>query len=186
MAKKSKDYQQMWIESGIDLPGRHIFINDDIGEEMADRLISGLHLMDGDKPVTITLQTYGGDVDSMFAMYDAIKGFHAEIVMKVSGYACSAGMIILQAADSRLIAPHAYAMHHVGEGSLGHQHPRNLEHAHNLYKRQMKMMETILLTKIKEKHPDMTEAKFRNRHDWDIFLSAQETVDMGLADAISY
>ena len=186
MAKKSKDYQEMWIDSGIDVPGRHIFINADIDDTMADRLISGLHLMDGDKPVTITLQTYGGCVDSMFSMYDAIKGFHAEVTIKVSGYACSAGMVILQAADHRLVAPHAYTMHHVGNGGFGQQHPRNLEHAHNLYKRQIKQMEDILLTRIREKHPDMTETKFRNRHDWDIFLSAQETVDMGLADAVSY
>ena len=46
------------------------------------------------------------------------------------------------------------------------------------------MIEDIYLKKIREKHPKYTRAKIRNLLNFDTILTAQETVDLGLADRI--
>lgn len=184
MPRRSHDARSLWIEHGIDVEGRTINLLGDVDEALTDRLLSGLHLMDGDRPINILLQTYGGSIDEMFAIYDAIRQEQREITITVSGYACSAGCVILQAADRRLVRPNAFIMHHVGQGAMGYQHPKNLFNAVDLYKKQLKAMEIILLGRVREKKPDISEAVFRNRHDWDIFLSASEAVAWGLADEV--
>jgi ATP-dependent Clp protease protease subunit len=183
--KKSLDAQELWLDYGVDVAARKLFWSGDVDSDFAYRCIAGLHLLPGTAPISVSIQSYGGSVDEMFAIYDAVKAFPGEVTMTVSGYACSAGCIILQAADRRLVRPNAFIMHHVGEGGYGSQHPRNLKLAQKWYDVQLRRMEEILYAKIKEKNPKFSLESFRNRHDWDHYLSATEAVEWGLADEVT-
>lgn len=59
------------------------------------------------KPVTIYINSEGGDIYAMFKIYDHIRNSPIPVVTIVAGYAMSAGFIIFLAGDLRKAFPNA-------------------------------------------------------------------------------
>jgi ATP-dependent Clp protease protease subunit len=103
----------MTFDRGLDLDNRIIYIFDDIDETMAENVIVSLsHLSKEEGKITIMINSQGGSVSDMFAIYDAMRACDNEIVTVGIGEICSAAGLLLVAGDRRLVAKHAMFMAH--------------------------------------------------------------------------
>ncbi len=194
----NKDDIDKFFDYELHLPSRTIWCGsvsyDTEGSEtgtdfqMAERLAKGLWILDhaapsGDQPITILMNNLGGDEYHCFAMYDAIKACKNHITIIGMGHVMSAGSIMFQAADERIMTPNARMMIHYGTWGT-HDHPKIAYKWAEEGKKIDALMRGIYLEKIKEKHPTYTEAELDKLLDFDTILSASEAVALGLADKI--
>jgi ATP-dependent Clp protease protease subunit len=189
---------EIFHDNGIYLPSRTIYMGSDpnfdggdvgVDCKMAERFVKNLHMLEAMAPdrVTVLMNNPGGDVYNGLAIFDAIQLSRCPITIKARGYAMSMGSIILQAAtrpgDKRLIGPSAVQMIHYGTDSITH-------HAKTVYVRALEgerindWMEKMYLERIHKKLPNFTLEELQKMLNFDKFLTAQESIDLGLADEI--
>lgn len=152
---------------------------------MAERMIKNLNILEGmnQEPITIIMNNVGGDEYHGFAIYDAIKNCKSHVTIKVFGHAMSMGSIILQAADDRIMAPTSRQMLHYGTWTFD-GHAKTAQQWAKEGNKIDEWMENMYLKRINEKHPDFSLSKLKKMLHHDTFLTAQESVNMGLADHI--
>lgn len=205
MAKKSHDEIDNFFEHGLDLGNRTIYLGSasygDDGTEtgvdflMTEKLIKGLHVLEttapnGDKPITIIMNNIGGDVIHGMAIYDAIKACKNHVTIKVFGNVMSMGGYILQAADTRLLAPNSVFMFHAGYDGYTTNHPDIIKRWVEFHKDKFSpILNNILLTAINNKRilneeKMMTMKEFEKHNLLDTILLASEAVEWGFADAL--
>ena len=176
------------------IPQRTIYIgseySDSEGESgvdaiMASRVIKSFTILDtlSADPITILLNNPGGEVNHGLAIYDVIKASKAHVTIKVIGQAMSMGSIILQAADDRIMSENASQMIHYGSLSVDSEARTAYKIAEEC-KRIDKWMEKLYLDKIREKQPGFSLGKLKNLLTNDTFLTARESIELGLADKI--
>ena len=198
MARIARDDVDKFFDYGINIPTRTLYMGSvasDWGDTeqgvdfaMSERMVKGLHLLDaaalaGDKPITILMNNPGGDEYHGLAIYDAIKTCHNEVNIIVYGHAMSMGSVILQAADERIMAPTSRMMIHYGTWGLN-DHPKVVYNWAEEGKKWDRWMVEMYLEKIREKHPNYTKKKVDEMCNFDTFFTAQEAVDIGLADRV--
>lgn len=194
MARINKEDIDRMYDYGLYVPTRTVYIGSeqddyDNGESgtdaiMAQKAIKALHILDTtEAPITIIMNNPGGSYYHGMAVYDAIKACKSHVAIKVFGEAMSAGAIILQAADERIISPHARVMIHIG--TMGwDDHSINFARWAKEDKRCKEEMEQIFLKRIQEKNPKIKLKQVRDMLKFDTILDSAETVDLGLADKI--
>lgn len=139
MPKLIKEDIDRWMEKGIYPQTRTIYLggieNDDsnsdawvdgemgqpgINFNTARRVIMGIHLLDscaqdGRKPITIIMNSCGGDWSHGMAIHNAIKYSKNWVNIINMSHARSMTSLIFQAGDHRITAPDGYYMIHDGE-----------------------------------------------------------------------
>lgn len=152
---------------------------------LAERVVKNLHILDtlNADPITIIINNVGGDEYHMLAIYDAIKACRSHVKIVVMGHAMSAGSIILQAADERVMAPASRQMIHYGTWGI-HAHAKTAQKWAKEGEKIDKWMESVYLERIHEKNPTFSLKKLQTMLDHDTFLTAEESVRLGLADKI--
>jgi ATP-dependent protease ClpP protease subunit len=93
------------------------------------------------------------------------------------------GSIILQAADERVMAPQASQMIHYGAMGIYKEQKTVYKHVEEA-KRIDRWMEDMYLDKINEKHPEFSRQRLQKLLTNDTFLTAEESVALGLADKV--
>jgi ATP-dependent Clp endopeptidase proteolytic subunit ClpP len=194
MARINRDDVDKLYDYDLYIPSRTIYMgsvsSDESGESgveaiMAERVIKALHLLDQkDEPITIIMNNPGGDWYHGMAIYDAIKACKSHITIKVMGMAMSMGGIILQAADERIMAPNSRFMMHYGYMGMDSTHSKTFDKWADENKRINSEMELLLLEKIQEVKPSFTLKGLQDLLNYDTIYTAQEAVDMGLADKV--
>jgi len=191
----NRDDVDKFHDYSLYIPKRTIFIgseDNDIehGESgtdgaMAERAIKNIAILEGisSEPIKIIMNNIGGDEYHGFAIYDAIKACESFVTIQIFGHAMSMGSIILQAADERIMAPTSRQMIHYGTWGI-HDHAKTTQQWAKEGERIDKWMEEMYLEKIREKHPKYALSKLKSLLDHDTFLTAQESVDLGLADKV--
>lgn len=182
-------------EFGLYIPTRTIYMgsvqfDEDSNEcgvdaALSERIIDNLLILDNinHDPITILINNVGGDPWHACAIYDAIQTSESKIIGKVYGQAMSAGSIILQAADVRIMAPNSVQMIHYGDwGAEGHAKTSQKQAKES--ERIDKWMENIYLSRINEKDSLFKKARLQRMLDHDTFLTAQQSLDLGLCDKI--
>lgn len=195
--KFNRDDIDKFFDYGIDLSTNTLYIGSGHGDSeteggvdhlLAERVVKGLHLLDAraSNGITIKMNNIGGEVYHGLAIYDAIKACKNHITIIVYGNAMSMGSIILQAADRRIMMPHATVMiHHGHTGYSGH--PKSFINAAKEEKRLIDVTMDIYMKRIQEKHP---KSRVYNRAfldkllNFDTFIPACEAVTIGLADEV--
>lgn len=190
-----------FFDYDLSIPTRTIFMGsvftDSEGGEsgtdafMAERMIKALHIMendgaaasDGDKPITIIMNNIGGDEYHGQAIFDAIRHCKNHVDIKVFGHAMSMGSIILQAADRRIMSANSKQMIHYGTWGWDGHAPTGHKWAEEFAKLD-RWMEDLYLAKIREKHSKFTRTKLKSMLMTDTFLTAKESVEIGLADEV--
>jgi ATP-dependent Clp protease protease subunit len=186
MATRKLDTENtmLFFEKGLYLPTRTVAITGEISRESVDQAIKGLLLLDNlssDSPIRILLNSDGGDVNQGLALMDVI--LKAQVIIDVLGEACSMAAIILQSGDIRRMAPTARLMIHVGSEELeGHVH--NVRRWAKYQAKEDEVCTDKLLTRIREKHSDFARSKLVRMLEFDTILTAEETVELGLADEV--
>ena len=188
MARKGRDWIDIFLQYNIDVPGKLIFLNEEIDNGTLDQIISGLHLIGPGKEVTLLINSVGGDLTAGFGIYDAISQYGGEVTGRVVGEACSAACILLQACDIREASPHATLMHHVGHGAYS-EHAKNFQLFAEFYKRQLEQIDELMLNRINQTRQERGEAAknmawWRERNQWDRWLSPTDAIALGLLDRV--
>lgn len=108
------------LSTTADYAARRIYLFGDIEDNAAYRLTVALHIMDATPgEIQLFLNTGGGHIESGFAIYDAIRFCRNPVTVIGFGAVMSMGAIIMQAGDTRLMAPYARMMIHTGNVGLG-------------------------------------------------------------------
>jgi len=135
-------------------------------------------------PIEFLISTPGGSADDMFAIYDIMRVVKEKCPISTYGLGkvMSAGVLILAAGTkgTRRIGKHCRVMiHSVIAGSAGSFH--NLQNEMS----EIKFMQTAYI-KALAAETNMTEAKLRRMMNKkvNIYLSAEEAVELGIADII--
>lgn len=160
--------------------------NDDygVGTGMAERVIKALNILahknQGD-PILIVLNTYGGYLYRACAIYDAIRLCKANITIIGYGALMSAGSIIFQAGDTRIMAPSTTMMLHYGTLKNEEESPRYEEERLRL----KAWMEKIYLERIQYVDPNFSLKNLQEKMKYDWFMGPEEAVVLGLADKVA-
>jgi ATP-dependent protease ClpP protease subunit len=172
--------------AGIDEPGIEYMIS--------KRFIKNINLCmrtNPGQPVIIHMKTCGGFWEEGMAIYDAIKSCPSKVTILNYTHARSMSSLIFQAADKRVMMPHSYFMFHDGtyaiEGTV-----KQVYSSIDFDKKNSKIMLDIYAEKMNEKGEwagkGITKIKkwLRDQMDRkeDVFLTADQTVELGLADGI--
>lgn len=194
MSKKLNEALDHFFDRGVDPTSRTIYLNyiNPSGEEgevdgnLSQHFIKALWLLSNqsDQPIKLIINNVGGDVQHGLAIIDAMLASRCPITAYVFGQACSVASLILQAATERVISENSILMIHVGTSSAIDDHPENVNAWINYYNKLDARLEQMYLTRIREKHPDFSTKSMKRLLRFDTILSAQEAVDLGLADRL--
>lgn len=171
---------------GIDYKKRIIFITGPVNVQMYSTVTKNLLLLDGsgDGAITLRINSEGGDVTSCRAIYTAIRQCRNKIRTIVYGEASSAGSILVQAGDERVMTPYSDMMIHVGEETLPEGHPRNIDSLIKYNRHIERWIEDVYLEKIKHKKPRFTKARLKELMQFDTYLTPKQALELGLIDVI--
>lgn len=118
MKRSSQALVDNSLEYLVDLKRGIIPLMGEVGEDMyaqVERCLMALSIQEPPvEKLTFVLNTYGGDLYQAFAIYDLIKMQPLKTEVLCNGPVMSAGTIIMQAADERIMTPRSYLMYHFG------------------------------------------------------------------------
>jgi len=123
----SKSITDALLDDYLDIKGRSFLLVGDVDEEMTIHCWKYLKALGETKPITIYINSGGGDVAQGFAIYDMIRNVDVEVTMVVLGTAYSMAGIILQAADVRAIYNHSSVMIHDGNREYASNHKQTVK-----------------------------------------------------------
>jgi len=136
------------------------------------------------KPIDFYLSTYGGSADDMFALYDVMRLVREDVVVRTIGLGkvMSAGVLLLAAGTKgeRKIAKNCRIMiHSVVGGNQGDLH--NMLNEMEAIEQLQQMFVDCLVSETK-----MTKSRLKKILDRkvNVYLSAEEAVELGIADII--
>lgn len=164
---------------------RKIFLWDEVSDESAADIVRKLlylDMLDHKKEITLYMSTPGGSISAGMSIYDTMKLIKAPIKVVVIGIAMSMGSILLSAASKgkRFLFPSARVMIHqpliMGE-------MRGTAVDIHIQAKELERMRQEL-NKILADASGQPIEKIAQDTDRDFFLTAQETIDYGLADEI--
>ena len=169
------------------LRDRKIFLIGEVNDESCNELIKQLLYMEAEddtKPITLFINSPGGDVGSGLAVYDTIKLLKSPVTAVVTGIAASMGSIILLGCDEdkRLMLPSSKIMIHdcsFGRHEMGGKKPFEIEEELN----QLKKINERLISIIAERtgHTIKEIAKVTKS---DSYYGADEAIKFGLASKV--
>jgi ATP-dependent Clp protease protease subunit len=163
---------------------RVVFLGRPVDDDLANLIVAQLlHLEsdDPDKPIALYINSPGGSMDSMFAIYDSMQHIRPEVHTTCIGMAASAASLILAGGESghRSILPHGRVMiHQPHMGGLQGQASDIEIHAAEI----VRMRE--LANDILARHTGQDIDKVRQDTDRDRWLTADQAVEYGLVDTI--
>lgn len=166
-----------------DTKSRIVNVFGDIDDEMAASFIESILELSFDnpaKPITVYINSEGGNMYSMFAMHDIMKKITNPVYTIGVGRIMSAAALLLAAGDWRSISPNAYVMVHEPsyegpESKVGHWE-QELSHLKQLKKN---MYELLAI------YTGQTKKKIASDLDnQDKYISAKEALKYGLVDEI--
>lgn len=163
----------IWIEHGIDTKKRTIRLFGPVDLAMAERVVTGLHLLTGEKPIHLLINSEGGDDDHCRAILGAIRTCPATVYGHVVGVAESAAAWFLQVCDRRIMYPNSSLMFHMGE-SAKNKHNRHID----------KMFIDDVYARMVEKDPSYPRNKLVTVLGDDWYVYPTQAVELGLADEV--
>lgn len=192
-------------ENCLDVDNRIIYLHgSDLVEEqepgvdyrMASMFVKNINFLSmlSRDPITIHMNTIGGEWSYGMAIYDAIKLCGCEVTIIAYSWARSMSSIILQAAHHRIMMPHASFMVHWGT-SASEGHYLAVKSEIDFMSRTESVMIDIYANrcvngeyfKSRNMNLDQVSAyivdKIEKKADW--WLTAEEAVSYGFADSVA-
>lgn len=147
----------------------------------AETFVQTLNGMTGD--VAVRLNSPGGDVFAGVAMAAAIKAYPGKVTAHVDGYAASAASVVAAAADSVTMAPGAFQMiHKAWTMALGNAD--DFMSTASLLEKIDGTLADGYAAAAASRGKDSDAAAFGALMAAETWLTAQEAIDLGLADEI--
>ena len=160
-----------------------IFLGTPIDDTVANLICAQLlHLEseDPDKDISIYINSPGGDITALFAIYDTIQYVKPDITTICFGQAASAAAVLLAAGTKgkRFALPHARILIHQPHGGASGQAVDIEIQAKEI----IRMRE--LLDEIMAHHTGQPVEKVAHDTDRDFIMSAVEAAEYGLVDEV--
>lgn len=165
------------------LKDRIIFVGGPIDDVVANAVIAQLLFLDAQnskEDIKIYINSPGGMVTSALAIYDTMQYVRADVQTICVGLAASGAALLLAAGKKgkRLILPNSEVLiHQVMGGAQGQATDIDI-HAKHIIKIKEK------LNKILARHTSQKLEKIERDTERDYFMSAEETLEYGIADKI--
>ena len=165
------------------LKERVIFLCGQVEEQMANLIVAQLLFLESespDKDIFIYINSPGGSVTAGMAIYDTMQFIKPNVSTVCMGQAASMGAFLLTAGEKgkRFCLPNARVMIHQPLGGFQGQASDFEIHAKEILSIKDK------LNHLMADHTGQKLEKVTKDTDRDNFLSAQESVEYGLVDAI--
>lgn len=179
----SRGFNIIPIDSRL-MSDRKIFIDGAIDSETAvDFTKQMLFLSGSDEPVSIYINSPGGEVNAGLAMYDLIRDFPGELKMYCVGQAASMAAVLLAAGQKgrRFILPHSRVMIHevLINGGVGGS-------ATSIVRIAESISETRdLVNKLLANHTGKSLKEISKATSFDNYMNAEEAVQFGICDEIA-
>lgn len=166
------------------LMGRKVFLTGEIEMEMASAFAAQLLYLESEseEPVTIYINSPGGEVNAGLLIYDVIQGTSMEVNLVCMGMAASMAAIILCGGQKgrRYILPHSKVMIHeplLSKGVGGSA--TSIRHISESIIETRDMLSDILA-----KHTGKAVEEINEAISFDNFMDAQKAIEFGLCDSI--
>lgn len=192
-----EDYLTTLFNHHVDVITRTIFLNSTIVDmegnesgtdasmyDYCSKALSLLEQQNAKKPIKIVTANFGGDLYHAFGIYNRIKLSKCRIVMHGYGPIMSAGSLIFQAGSERLLAPDATMMLHYAEDTIESMRDQSRHSRISEHDRVDKRLREIYIERIAEAGKAVNVKQLHQQIDKTLFLTAQNAVEMGLADGI--
>jgi len=172
---------------GIDIEKRRIYFGiidsdngSDVGWGSIEAVVRGMHRMyeKSSAPIEIHMSCPGGDPYEMLRLVDEIEASPVQVKFVGSGLIASAATWIMAVCDLRMLHKNTYVLVHDGSDQLEDRHTDfqiASKHFQNLQDK---------LYDIFEQNSRMPKAFWQDVCQRDLYLTAEETVLLGLADKV--
>jgi len=172
-------------QNEVYFPKRRVWLTGEVNEKMYQIASKNLCILDNSSgDIFIEINSEGGDLSAAKGIYDRIKCCQNRVNIEVYGSAFSSASLILQAADTRMMAPHADLMLHIGQNGTPMDHPTNNERASEYLKLMDEWMMRVYWKRIKEKRPRFTLNQTKELLKFDTYLTPKQALELGLIDTI--
>lgn len=167
------------------LKDRIVFIRGGIGEGYADAVVGQLLFLESDsseRDIYMYINSPGGLIDEMYAIYDAMQYIKPDIVTMAYGKCMSAGSFLVAAGTKgkRYALPNTNIMiHELSSGTQGKYHDvkNYADHLDKVYEKMAQHYHEFTGQDVERVKEDMKR---------DYFMSAEEAKEYGLIDGIQY
>jgi len=161
-----------------------IFIGTPIDDTIANLVCAQLIHLESDNPdkdINIYINSPGGDITSLFAIYDTMQFIKNDIATICLGQAASAAAVLLAAGakGKRLALPHARILLHQPYGQVGYGQVTDLEIAAREILRMRDLLEQILA-----EHTGQSIERVHQDTDRDFVMEANEAKEYGIIDDV--
>tara|TARA_B110000438_G_scaffold95772_1_gene94992 strand:- start:73 stop:780 length:708 start_codon:yes stop_codon:yes gene_type:complete len=160
-----------------------VFIGTPIDDTIANLICAQLLHLESENPdrdISLYINSPGGDINALFAIYDTMQYVKPDINTICFGQAASAAAVLLAAgtAGKRLALPHSRVLiHQPYAGAQGQV--SDIELASKEIQRLKSQLEEILA-----RHTGQEAAKIHADTDRDFVMTAAEAVDYGIIDEV--
>jgi len=167
------------------LKDRIVSLEGEFNSSMAASVVKQLLFLEADNPekeIFMYINSPGGDIDSMYAIYDTMMYIKPDVCTIALGEAMSAGSFILAAGarGKRCALPNASIMiHELSTGTRGKFNDLRNYHKYT----------EMLYNKMANHYTEMTGqslSKIKKDMERDFYMTAEEAVEYGLIDRVEY
>ena len=178
-SRGSRDYD-IWSRL---LKDRIVFLGTPINDVVANLIVAQLlHLEseDPDKDIMMYINSPGGDITGLFAIYDTMQFIKADVQTICVGQAASAAAVILAAGThgKRFILPHSRVLIHQPHGGAAGQSV-DIEIQAKEIVRMRELLDEMLAF-----HTGQPVEKVRKDTDRDFIMSGEEAKTYGIVDDV--
>jgi len=161
-----------------------IFLGTPIDDTIANLVCAQLiHLEseNADKDINIYINSPGGDITALFAIYDTMQFIKNDIATTCIGGAASAAAVLLAAGTKgkRLALPHARILLHQPYGQTGYAQATDLEIVAKEILRMRDLMDEIVA-----RHTGQPIERVHKDTERDFVMSADEAKEYGIIDDV--
>lgn len=180
-----------YLDYGVDSAKRRIYFGDcinqagedsgDVTQRSIELAVRALHRLVNEgpgKPIELHMSSFGGDPYAMLRLYDEILACPCQVKFIGSGVIQSSATWIMSVCDERYLHPHTTVMVHDGSEGFEGNHTDA-----KIYTQESVRLQDLLYD-IYTANSRMPRAFWEDVCQRDLYLTAEETVKLGLADKI--
>ena len=165
------------------LKDRIVFLGTPIDDQVANLIMAQLiHLEseDPEKDINVYINSPGGDITSLFAVYDTMQYIKSDVSTIVMGQAASAAAVLLASGTEgkRYALPHSRVLIHQPHGQAGGQAVDIEIQAKEILRYR------ALLDQILAQHTGQALDKVKKDTDRDFIMTADKAKEYGLIDEV--
>ena len=177
------------------LKERIVMLEGEVHDQMSNMIVAQLLFLEAENPdrdITLFVNSPGGSVTAGLAIYDTMQYIKCDVATYVMGQAASMGSFLAQsgAKGKRFVLPESRTMiHRVSSGTRGtsgsvHVQDLQFEDAKRSFEESVRINKRLTELYVRHNTAGKTYDELFNTMKFDTFLSADEAVAYGLADAV--